>query len=56
MSTPPARRRSTALALGLIRRCRTQIHLGLSELGEQGVEQRGPLLRAIQRVLRDVNS
>jgi hypothetical protein len=42
-----------ALALGLVRRCRTQIHLGLSELGEQGVEQRGPLLRAIQRVLRD---
>ena len=41
-----------ALALGLVRRCRTQIHLGLSELGEQGVEQRGPLLRAIQRVLR----
>jgi hypothetical protein len=44
------------LALGLVRRCRTQIHLGLSELGEQGVEQRGPLLRAIQRVLRDENS
>ena len=40
------------LALGLVRRCRTQIHLGLSELGEQGIEQRGPLLRAIQRVLR----
>jgi hypothetical protein len=43
------------LALGLVRRCRTQIHLGLSELGEQGVEQRGPLLRAIQRVLRSSN-
>ena len=42
------------LALGLARRCRTQIHLGLSELGEQGIEQRGPLLRAIQRVLRDL--
>jgi|GEM_PF-52348 len=42
-----------ALVLGLVRRCRTQIHLGLSELGEQGVEQRGPLLRAIQGVLRD---
>ena len=42
------------LALGLVRRCRTQIHLGLSELGEQGVEQRGPLLRAIQRVLREL--
>ena len=43
------------LALGLVRRCRTQIHLGLSELGEQGIEQRGPLLRAIQRVLRSSN-
>ncbi len=42
-----------ALALGLVRRCRVQIHLGLSELGEQGTEQRGPLLQAIQRVLRE---
>ncbi len=41
-----------ALTLGLVRRCRMQIHLGLSELGEQGTEQRGPLLQAIQRVLR----
>jgi hypothetical protein len=40
------------LGVGLVRRCRGRIHLGLSELGEQGVEQRGPLLRAIQRVLR----
>jgi len=45
-----------ALALGLVRRCRTQIHLGLSELGEQGVEQRGPLSRAIQAILRSSNS
>ena len=41
------------LALGLVRRCRTKIHLGLSGLGEQGIDQRGPLLRAIQRVLRE---
>jgi len=40
------------LTLGLIRRCRRQIYLGLSELGEQGNEQKGPLLQAIQRVLR----
>ncbi len=40
------------LTLGLIRRCRRKIYLGLSELGEQGYEQRGPLLQAIQRVLR----
>ena len=42
----------SALALGLVRRCRTQIHLGLSEMGESGSDQRGPLLRAIQNVLR----
>jgi hypothetical protein len=41
-----------ALVYGLLRRCRTQVHLGLSELGESGSEQRGPLLQAIQRVLR----
>jgi hypothetical protein len=40
------------LALGLIRRCRRKIVLGLSELNEQGYEQKGPLLLAIQRVLR----
>ena len=34
------------LASGLLRRCRGRIYLGLSELGEQGYEQRGPLLRA----------
>ncbi len=40
------------LVLGLLRRCRRRIYLGLSELGEQGNEQKGPLLQAIQRVLR----
>lgn len=44
------------LAMGLARRCRRAIYLGLSDLGEQGYEQRGPLLRAIQRILRDVSS
>ena len=43
------------LALGLIRRCRKKIYLGLSELSEQGYENRGPLLRAIDRVLRHAN-
>jgi hypothetical protein len=42
----------TALALGLLRRCRVKVYLGLSELGAQGSEQRGPLLQAVQRVLR----
>ena len=40
------------LALGLVRRCRTAIYLGYSELGEQGYEQRGALLDVIQRMLR----
>ncbi len=39
------------LALGLIRRCRERIYLGISDLGERGFEQRGPLLHAFQRVL-----
>jgi len=41
------------LIQGLIRRCRHRVYLGLSELGEHGREQKGPLLQAIQRVLRD---
>jgi len=41
------------LTLGLVRRCRRKIYLGLSELSEQGSEQKGALLQAIQRVLRE---
>jgi hypothetical protein len=41
------------LALGLTRRCRGAIYLGLSVLNEQGNEQKGPLLKAIQRVLNE---
>jgi hypothetical protein len=40
------------LALGLVRRCRQGIYLGISDLGEQGYEQRGPLLQTIQSALR----
>ena len=40
------------IVLGLIRRCRKQVFLGISDLGEQGFEQRGPLLRVFQQVLR----
>ncbi len=40
------------LVLGLTRRCRRQIHLGLCDLGESGYEQRGMLLRAMQQVLK----
>ncbi len=42
------------LVLGLIRRCRSGIYLGLSELGEQGYEHKGLLLKAIDRALRSV--
>ena len=42
------------LVLGLVRRCRQGIYLGVSEQGEQGYEQRGPLLRAIQSALKRV--
>ena len=39
------------LALGLVRRCRQGIFLGLSTLSEQGFEHKGELLRAIARSL-----
>ena len=37
---------------GLIRRCRDHVYLGISDLGEQGFEQRGPMLRIFQNILR----
>lgn len=37
---------------GLIRRTRKHIYLGISDLGESGFEQRGPLLRVFQSILR----
>ena len=40
------------LALGLIRRCRKGIYLGLSDLGEGGYEMKGPFLKSVQRVLQ----
>lgn len=40
-----------AITQGLIRRCRKGIFLGLSDLGESGYEQRGPLLQAFHRAL-----
>lgn len=40
------------LLLGLARRCRQRIYLGLSDLGESGFETRGMLQRAIQVVLQ----
>ncbi len=43
------------LMLGLMRRCRTQIFLGLSELSESGYENEGLLLRVLQRVYQQVS-
>ncbi len=40
------------LTMGLIRRCRRKVFLGLSDLGETGYELKGPFLKAIQRVLQ----
>jgi hypothetical protein len=40
------------LVLGLSRRCRQCIYLAYSELNERGYEQQGPLLQAVQRLLR----
>ena len=39
------------LVTGLLRHCRTQVHVGISQWGEQGYEQQGPLLQVLQRVL-----
>jgi hypothetical protein len=44
------------LVLGLTRRCRKQIIIVNSEIGEQGYEQRGQLLIALQQMLRRVQS
>ncbi len=38
------------LVTGLLRRCRGKVYLGLSDLGESGYEQRGPLLKAIWKM------
>lgn len=42
------------LLLGLLRRCRKKVYLGLSELDEQGLDQRGALLSVIQQILRNL--
>ena len=42
------------LVTGLLHRCRSRIYLGLSDLGESGFEQRGPLLKAIWKMQLDI--
>jgi hypothetical protein len=40
------------LVSGLLHRCRQKVFLGITDLGEQGLELRGPLLRVINQVLQ----
>jgi hypothetical protein len=47
-----ARETLNGLSLGLLRRCRKGVTLGISELTEQGFEFKGELLRAIDKALR----
>jgi hypothetical protein len=42
------------LVTGLVRRCREGILLGISELGEQGYEHKGQLIKALDRALRNI--
>lgn len=44
------------LIVGLLRRCRQGVYLGLSELNEQGFELRGPLLLALHNLLQRLPS
>jgi hypothetical protein len=48
------RDRLSRLILGLTRRCRKQIFIVNAEIGEQGYEQRGQLLIALQQMLRSL--
>jgi hypothetical protein len=41
--------------LGLLRRCRVRIYLGMSDLNPRGREEQGPLLEFVQRLLRQVD-
>ena len=42
------------LVTGLLRRCRSRLFLGVSELGESGFEQRGPLLKAVWKMQMEI--
>lgn len=44
------------LITGLLRRCRSRVFLGLSDLGEAGFEQRGPLLKAIWKMQLEIRT
>ncbi|MCC7208858.1 MAG: hypothetical protein IT323_16230 [Anaerolineae bacterium] len=40
------------VVIGLLRRCRKKLALGIADLGESGFEQRGMLLHVLQQVMR----
>lgn len=40
------------LLVGLARRCRQQVYVAIADLGEQGFEQRGPLLTVFQHIIQ----
>ena len=40
------------ITVGLMRRCRKGVYLGISDLGEQGYEQRGPMMYLFQQILQ----
>ena len=44
------------LITGLLKRCRSRVFLGLSDLGEAGFEQRGPLLKAIWKMQMEIRN
>jgi hypothetical protein len=44
------------LVAGLLRRCRNRVYLGLSDLGESGYEQRGPLLKALWKLQLEIQA
>lgn len=44
------------VALGLLRRCRKRVYLGISEFGERGLEERGPLLLALHNMQREMKT
>jgi hypothetical protein len=44
------------LTSGLIRRCRSSLYICTTGLNEQGSEQRGPLLQAVQGILRSLSA
>jgi hypothetical protein len=43
------------VVLGLLRRCRVKVYIGMSELNPRGSQQRGPLSQWVQRLLREAH-